>query len=104
MRSSIFVHSPAFRCSPSRRPLPANWTPPILRGSRAYEATPSYQIGPAAPSYEYAPPPSAAVMAPVPVAAPGYSFEFGARYWYSSGKLAKDLTTIRASPTTSSRA
>lgn len=62
-----------------------------LRGSRAYEATPRYQIGPAAPSYEYAPPPSAAVMAPVPAASPGYSFEFGARYWYSSGKLAKDL-------------
>ena len=62
----------------------------VLRGSRAYEATPSYQIGPAAPSYEYAPPPRAAVMAsPAPV--PGYSFEFGARTWYSSGKLAKDL-------------
>ena len=30
-------------------------------------------------------------MAPVPAAVPGYSFEFGARYWYSSGKLAKDL-------------
>ncbi|HKS61384.1 MAG TPA: hypothetical protein VJT13_06785 [Xanthobacteraceae bacterium] len=62
----------------------------VLRGSRAYEATPSYQIGPAAPSYEYAPPPGAAVMAPVP-AAPGYAFEVGARYWYSSGRLAKDL-------------
>lgn len=61
-----------------------------LRGSRAYEATPSYQIAPVAPSYEYAPPPGATVMAPVP-AASGYSFEFGARYWYSSGRLAKDL-------------
>ena len=63
----------------------------VLRGSRAYEATPSYQIAPAVPSYEYAPPPRGAVMAPVPAAVPGYSFEFGARYWYSSGKLAKDL-------------
>ena len=62
-----------------------------LRGSRAYEATPSYQIGPALPSDEYAPPPRGAVMAPGPAAVPGYSFEFGARYWYASGKLAKDL-------------
>ena len=60
-----------------------------LRGSRAYEATPSYQIGPALPSDEYAS--RGAVMAPVPAAAPGYTFDFGARYWYSSGRLAKDL-------------
>jgi opacity protein-like surface antigen len=61
-----------------------------LRGSRAYEATPSYQIAPVMPSDEYAPPSRGAVMAPVP-AASGYAFEFGARYWYSSGRLAKDL-------------
>jgi hypothetical protein len=61
-----------------------------LRGSRAYEAGPSYQIAPTMPSYDRAPPPSAAVMAPLAVI-PGYSFEVGARYWYSSGKLAKNL-------------
>jgi hypothetical protein len=61
-----------------------------LRGSRAYEAAPSYQIAPSLPSYDGAPPPGAAVMAPVP-AVSGYSFEIGARYWYSSGRLAKDL-------------
>ena len=63
----------------------------LLRGSRAYEATPSYQIAPVMPSDEYAPPSRGAVMAPVPAAVPGYAFEFGARYWYSSGRLAKDL-------------
>ena len=72
-----------------------------LRGSRAHEAGPSYQVferGPtyrAPPGYEIAPPryASAAAVAPVPVAAavPGYAFEVGARYWYSTGKLAKDL-------------
>ena len=62
----------------------------VLRGSRAYEATPSYQIAPALPSDPYAPPPGAAVMAAAS-AASGYSFEFGARYWCSSGRLAKDL-------------
>src|ERR1043165_6451640 len=62
-----------------------------LRGSRAYEATPSYQIAPMLPSDEYAPPPRGAVMAPVAAAVPAYAFEFGARYWYSSGKLSKDL-------------
>ena len=74
----------------------------VLRGSRAYEATPSYQIAAALPSDAYAPPPSAAVMAPAS-AASGYSFEFGARYWYSSGSSPRTFTTIRASPTISSR-
>ena len=63
-----------------------------LRGSRAYEATPSYQIAPIMPSDEYAPPSRGAVMAPVPAAVPAYAFEVGARYWYSSGRLAKDLS------------
>lgn len=67
-----------------------------LRGSRAYEDGPSYQIAPSLPSYEPAPapytPPTAEAY-PVAAAAtqPGYSFEAGARYWYSTGKLAKDL-------------
>jgi len=37
------------------------------------------------------PPPSAVGMAPVVAVVPGYSFEVGARYWYSTGKLAKNL-------------
>jgi len=41
-------------------------------------------------------------MAPAS-AASGYSFEFGARYWYSSGSSPRTFTTIRASPTISSR-
>jgi len=61
-----------------------------LRGSSAHEAVPAYQIARSLPSYDAAPPPSAARMAPV-TAMPGYSFEVGARYWYSSGKLAKNL-------------
>jgi opacity protein-like surface antigen len=60
-----------------------------LRGSRAYEAAPSYQVFPPAPTaYEVAPPVAAIVQ---PVAVSPYSFEIGARYWYSTGKLAKDL-------------
>src|SRR5712675_340608 len=62
-----------------------------LRGSSAHEAVPAYQIASSLPSDETALPPSAAGMAPVAVAMPGYSFEVGARYWYSSGKLAKNL-------------
>ena len=62
-----------------------------LRSSRTYEATPSYQIGPVVPSDEYAPPSSGCRHGSVAAAVPGYSFEFGARYWYSSGRLAKDL-------------
>lgn len=62
----------------------------VLRGSRAYESAPAYQIAPMSPTGEYAPPPSMAVMAAAPTVA-GYSFEAGARYWYSTGKLAKDL-------------
>jgi len=62
-----------------------------LRGSRVPEA-PSFRVFPAAPthpSYDM-PPDSPVVMTPV-AAIPGYAFEVGARYWYSSGKLAKDL-------------
>jgi hypothetical protein len=65
-----------------------------LRGSRAYEAAPSYQIMPSLPPEERAPPPYGppVVVKPATVAAvPGYAFEVGARYWYSTGKLAKDL-------------
>lgn len=61
-----------------------------LRGSRAYEAAPSYPVMPP-PGYEAAPPAYAPPVAVVPVAPASYSFEVGARYWYSSGKLAKDL-------------
>jgi len=66
-----------------------------LRGSRAYDATPSYQVMPSLPSEERAPSPHAPAVvmnSAAPAAAiPGYSFEFGARYWYSTGRLAKDL-------------
>jgi len=61
-----------------------------LRGSRAYDVAQSYQVEPAYPSSGYAPPPNAPVMATTP-AALGFSFEAGARYWYSSGKLSKNL-------------
>ena len=88
MRSSIF----AFACSllAATAATAGELDTAYLRGSRAYEATPNYQITPVMPSDEYAPPPSAAVMAS-PAVAPGYAFEVGARYWYSSGRLAKDL-------------
>ena len=62
-----------------------------LRGSRAYEAAPKYQMIPALPTYDPAPPLRVDGMAPA-AALLGYSFEFGARYWYSTGKLAKDLS------------
>jgi hypothetical protein len=66
-----------------------------LRGSRAHEAGPSYQVFP--PTFEAMPRTAMASAVPAPVlaqpvaTAPGYSFEVGARYWYSTGKLAKDL-------------
>jgi len=71
-----------------------------LRGSRVDEFGPSYPVFERQPiyrdprGYDIVPPSygSATTVQPVPVAAlPGYSFEVGARYWYSSGKLAKDL-------------
>jgi hypothetical protein len=70
-----------------------------LRGSWVHEAGPSYPVFEREPiyhgprGYEIAPPSytSAAAVRPVPAAMPGYAFEVGARYWYSSGKLAKDL-------------
>ena len=62
-----------------------------LRGSRAPEPA-SYQVFPSAPAYAgpYEVPADAPVIKPVPVLS-GYSFEIGARYWYSTGKLSKDL-------------
>jgi hypothetical protein len=62
-----------------------------LRGSRAYEATPSYQVFPATPAYPADQPPPDVPVVLKPVTVPGYSFEVGARYWYSTGKLSKDL-------------
>ena len=58
-----------------------------LRGSRAYEAAPSYPVFPPASMASEALP-VAAVVTPV---LPAYSYEVGARYWYSTGKLSKDL-------------
>lgn len=63
-----------------------------LRGSRVPDP-PAYQVFPAAPAYPAAPY-DAGAPAPTKAeaaATPGYSFEVGARYWYSTGKLAKDL-------------
>src|SRR5258708_4625081 len=58
-----------------------------LRGSNAYDAAPAYPA-----SY----PAASGPTRPVAVAAPaaqlhGFTFEFGTRYWFSTGKLAKDL-------------
>ena len=60
-----------------------------LRGSRAYEATPSHQIAPSAPSYDTRRRQgcrhcSGAAAMPV-------TRSKSVRYWYSSGRLAKDL-------------
>jgi outer membrane protease len=75
-----------------------------LRGSRVDAVGPSYPVFESQPiyshprGYDIAPPsyapPSYASTAVQPVAAMamrGYAFEAGTRYWYSSGKLAKDL-------------
>jgi hypothetical protein len=59
-----------------------------LRGSRAYEAAPSYPVFPSVPTVSQEAVSVAAVVAQ-PVSA--YSFEVGARYWYSTGKFSKDL-------------
>jgi hypothetical protein len=81
-----------------------------LRGSSAYDAAPSYPVivsepsyrVPASPSYP-APYPNAATypaktrpsrpvaVAPQAAQLHNFTFEFGTRYWYSSGTLAKDL-------------
>jgi hypothetical protein len=61
-----------------------------LRGSRAHDVLPSYQVAPVLPIYDPVPSAPAAQLMPVAAIA-GYSFEVGARYWYSSGRLAKDL-------------
>ena len=77
-----------------------------MRGSNtgyaAADAAPSYPILPSEPSYQgpaASPPYPAAIGSsrPVAVARPvaqlhGFTFEFGTRYWYSTGKLAKDLS------------
>jgi len=70
-----------------------------LRGSNADSPGPVYRV--AAPSYAgYAAPPPyqaatlkarpAQIAAPPPPP-PAFTFEVGARFWYSSGKLSKDL-------------
>jgi hypothetical protein len=59
-----------------------------LRGSRVPE--PSYQVFPAPPSAHEALPAQGPIVKPVAVV-PGYAFEAGVRYWYSTGKLAKEL-------------
>jgi opacity protein-like surface antigen len=70
-----------------------------LRGSSVYTA-PTYPLSSSEPLYqEPAPPPRPAAPRPARPVAParpaaqlhGFTFEFGARYWYSTGKLAKDL-------------
>jgi hypothetical protein len=89
-----------------------------LRGSNAYDAAPTYRIltsepsyrGPAAPSpYPATYPAASGPARPVAVAAPAaqlhnFTFEFGTRYWFSTGKLAKDLyDDPRSSPNLNSR-
>src|SRR5260221_14664242 len=74
-----------------------------LRGSNAYDAAPAYPILASEPSYRIPAAPSSypasypAANGPArTVAAPaaqlrGFTFEFGTRYWFSTGQLAKDL-------------
>jgi hypothetical protein len=66
-----------------------------LRGSNAYDTAPAYPILASEPSYR-APSSYPAASRPVRPAPPaaqlhGFTFEFGTRYWFSTGKLAKDL-------------
>jgi outer membrane protease len=70
-----------------------------LRGSSVY-ATPTYPVTTSEPLYqEPAPAPRPAAARPARLVAPagpaaqlhGFTFELGTRYWYSTGKLAKDL-------------
>jgi hypothetical protein len=82
-----------------------------LRGSSVY-TVPSYPILPAESPGPAAPPPYPAAKAPArPVAPAGpaaqlhnFTFEFGTRYWFSTGTLAKDLyDDPRSSPNLNSR-
>jgi hypothetical protein len=64
-----------------------------LRGSSVY-TTPAYPVETSQPLYhEPAPVRPARLVAPTGPAAQlqGFTFELGTRYWYSTGKLAKDL-------------
>ena len=67
-----------------------------LRGVHVDDAGPSYRVFPPAEPYP-APPPqpyptkSLPVRAAPPAQLSGFTFEFGSRIWYSTGKLAKDL-------------
>jgi hypothetical protein len=84
-----------------------------LRGSNAYDAAPTYPVLASEPSYRdpssYPAAHPAASRPARPVAAPaaqlqGFTFEFGTRYWYSTGQLAKDLfDDPRSSPSLNSR-
>ena len=80
------------------RPVPASSVRAALRGSRAYEAAPSYPVFPTRPTDRAMRPPPVAPRSCMPVACPAYSFEVGARYWYSTGKLSKDLYDDPRSP------
>lgn len=79
------------------------WHPGVLMAASLFgntatsaaELDPSYapaanQVAPAVSSVVRAAPQNAAIANLDPVM-PGYAFEIGARYWYSTGKLAKDL-------------
>ena len=67
-----------------------------LRGAHVDDAGPSYRVFPPVEPYP-APPPqpyptkSLPVRAAPPAQLSGFTFEFGSRIWYSTGKLAKDL-------------
>src|ERR1700722_11042739 len=69
-----------------------------LRGSSAYDAAPRYLIPASAPGDTSTPPPPypvddsrAHVVAPPVGEMHNFTFTFGSRFWYSTGKLAKDL-------------
>lgn len=67
-----------------------------LRGAHVDDVGPSYRVfppaepDPAPPLHPY-PTKSLPVRAAPPSQLQGFTFEFGTRVWYSSGKLAKDL-------------
>jgi hypothetical protein len=71
-----------------------------LRGSDVYGAPPAYPIIQSAPPQGWHPAPNypvkpgpaqPVVVVPPPPAPFNFTVEVGTRYWYSSGKLAKDL-------------
>jgi hypothetical protein len=70
-----------------------------LRGSNAHDAVAAYPILASEPSsrvpssYPVSYPAASRPMRPAPPAAQlhGFTFEFGSRYWFSTGRLAKDL-------------